>query len=272
MGPRCEDDKEVRILNRVVKRMPTKIAYQADDKHLARLLEELGFDDKTKGHVAPLAKDHGEVDDDDEPLDDQEARRYRRLAATINDLATDRPDLQCTASVLGRTMSRPIGRSWTNLKKTARYLKEHWEVVYEYFAAQAGEVQELVRFWDLVRAGCKISRRSTSGGMVTLGGGYFRSWADRQATICSAIVGGSGISLSDYGGGGDASAEVHDDGPRVGDRWREVVRRCQRCAVHGEPPGGRQDPALGGSVLVVARLGNAMSGGSPQGGRQAEPS
>lgn len=97
MGPSREDNKEVRILNRVAKWMPNKITYQADDNHVARLLEELGFDDKTKGHEAAPAKDHDEGDDDNEPLDDQEARRYRRRAPTINDLATDRPDLQFTA-------------------------------------------------------------------------------------------------------------------------------------------------------------------------------
>lgn len=155
----------------------------------ARLLEELGFDDKSNGHKAPLAEDHGQGDDDDEPLDDQEARRYRRPAATINYLATDRLDQQFTVSVLGRTMSRPTGRSWANLQKTTRYLKEHGEVVYEYFEAQVGEVRELVGSSDSDRAGCKRrSRRSTRGGWVTLG--------NRQATLISVIVGGSGVSLS----------------------------------------------------------------------------
>ena len=183
MGPCRDDDKEVRILNRVVKWERDKITYEADDKHVVKIMDELGFDDSTKSLDTPLAKDHDNDDGDDEPLDDQEAKRYRRLAATVNYLATDRPDLQFTASVLGRTMARPTERSWGNLKKVARYLKGHVKVVYEFPEAEGKDVQDLVGYSDSDWAGCKRSRRSTSGGLVTLGGGVLRSWSNRQATV-----------------------------------------------------------------------------------------
>jgi hypothetical protein len=184
MGPDPGDDKEVRILNRVIKWERDKITYVADDKHVVRIMDELGFDDDTKGVDMPIKKGHDEGDfESDEPLDAAEARRYRRLAATINYLAMDRPDLQFTASVLGRTMAKPTERSWANLKRAARYLKAHATVVLEYPEVETVDVKMIVAYSDSDWAGCKTSRRSTSGGLVTLGGSILRSWSNRQSTI-----------------------------------------------------------------------------------------
>ncbi len=101
MGLDAGDDKEIRILN-------------------------LGFDENAKCFHMATAKDYdAEGGEDDEELDAHEAWRYRKMAATINYLASDRLDLQFTASMLGRTMARPTTRSWSNFKKAARYLKYH---------------------------------------------------------------------------------------------------------------------------------------------------
>ena len=58
-------------------------------------------------------------------LDHSEASKYRHLAATVNYLSMDRPDVQFAASVLGRAMSRPTVQSMVALKRVARYLLEH---------------------------------------------------------------------------------------------------------------------------------------------------
>ncbi len=86
-------------------------------------MSEMGLDEGSKGTKSPLPKEYMPELDDVE-LDGVTAKRYRKLAATVNYLALDRPDLQFAASVLGRTAARPTERSWTNLKKVARYLIE----------------------------------------------------------------------------------------------------------------------------------------------------
>ena len=65
MGPDAGDEKEIRILNRVVKWESDKLIYEADDKHVSNILFELGFDEKTKGLDMPTAKDY---DGEDEGL------------------------------------------------------------------------------------------------------------------------------------------------------------------------------------------------------------
>ena len=91
-------------------------------------------------------------------MDEHEAKRYRRLAATINYLAVDRPDLQFTARMLGRTMAKPTTKSWANLKKAARYLKEHPQVRYEFHEAEE-DVQTVVGYSTLIRTG-PVARRA----------------------------------------------------------------------------------------------------------------
>ena len=220
MGPGAADDKEVRILNRLIRWEGGKITYAADDKHVVKIMDELGFDGDTKGIDMAIKKNYDDGDlEADELLDNAEAKRYRRLAATINYLAMDRPDLQFTASVLGRTMARPTERSWANLKRAARYLKAHPTVILEYPEAELIDVKMAVAYSDSDWAGCKASRRSTSGGMVTLGGAVLRSWSNRQATI--ALSSGE----AEFHAASKAAAEVMAVGSMMHELGWPVARR-----------------------------------------------
>jgi hypothetical protein len=80
-------------------------------------------------------------------------------------------------------MASPTVRGWANLKRVARYLKSHPAMTFEFCEAEAVDVQMLTAYSDSDWAGCKRSRRSTSGGMIVLGGSLLRSWSNRQATI-----------------------------------------------------------------------------------------
>ena len=59
---------------------------------------------------------------DDEPLGRQEAKIFRGLAARINFLSLDCPDLQFPNKQNSREMVIPTRGSWKGMKKTARYL------------------------------------------------------------------------------------------------------------------------------------------------------
>ena len=104
LGPEPGDDEEVRILNRVVRWERDRITYEADEKHVHTVTNWVGLQPDSKGSEVPLTKDYDAEDEDQET---DEGRLYRKLAATVNYLALDRPDLQFAANVLGRTMARP---------------------------------------------------------------------------------------------------------------------------------------------------------------------
>ena len=127
-------------------------------------------------------KDDGD-DVDAEPLDQEFSRKYRRIAAVVNFMSMDRPDLQYSASVLGRYMSRPTANAWARLKRVGRYILRHPALTYEFKRAKMHDVGEAVAWSDSDWAGCRVTRRSMSGGLITLGDSVIKSWANRQASV-----------------------------------------------------------------------------------------
>ena len=181
VGPDPGDLKEIRILNRQLRWTTDGIEYEADDKHVQTIIKGVGLEEDSNGTDVALPCEY-EAEEGDLELSVQQAKVYRSLAATVNFLASDRPDIQFAAGVLGRTMARPSTRSWANLKKVGRYLQAHPRVVYKYFPCELDEARVLMSFGDSDWAGCKTTRKSVSGGAISLAGGLIKSWSNRQAT------------------------------------------------------------------------------------------
>ena len=78
-------------------------------------------------------------------------------------------------------MSTPRTSSWLKLKRIARYLVDKPEVLYEY--AYQDRCQTIDVITDSDWAGCEVSRRSTSGGIVKLGRHAIMSWSTTQTSI-----------------------------------------------------------------------------------------
>ena len=72
------------------------------------------------------------VKDDDELLPDEEAKTYRGLAARLNYLSADCPDLQVQIKESSIAMPKPTRGSWRLIKKVARYLIGRQNVVWNY--------------------------------------------------------------------------------------------------------------------------------------------
>ena len=119
--------------------------------------------------------------DAEELLEATEARTFRALAARLNYLAQDRPDLQYAAKEVSRRMARPSHGDWKLLKRVGRYLVGAPRAV-QSFEWQASQY-ELDTFVDSDWAGCKTTCRSTSGGAVRLGWHTIRTWSSTQATV-----------------------------------------------------------------------------------------
>ena len=89
------------------------------------------------------------------------------LVARINDLALDRPDIQFGVKEAAKRMSAPCAPDWKLLKRIGRYLKLVPRAVQVY--VWQDEPGELVTYVDSDWAGDRVSRKSTSGGMVFRG-------------------------------------------------------------------------------------------------------
>jgi hypothetical protein len=164
------------------------LEYEADEKHRAVIMKELGLEDESNSVVSPIVKvdgrdDHDEGDDhDDEPLSREEQRQFRALAARANYLAQDRPDLQYAVKEVCRSMAKPTVKGVEALKRIGRYLVGVPTLTWHF--VEGVETPEAIDvFADSDWAGCRVSRRSTSGGVASVGGCGFKSWSSTQASV-----------------------------------------------------------------------------------------
>ena len=106
---------------------------------------------------------------------------YRALAARCNYLSQDRPDITFSSKELCREFSIPNLNSFKKLKRLCRYLAGLPRLVYRYKWQDMPDRIDV--FVDTDFAGCKETRRPTSGGTVMLGDCCVKHWSKTQTTI-----------------------------------------------------------------------------------------
>ena len=127
---------------------------------------------------------NGRVEKDDldsEELVGADATAFRATAARVNYLAQDCADIQYAAKEVCREMSRPTAASWKKLKVVARFMLLRPAVVSEFGWQDDGMPIEL--FTDSDWAGCRRTRKSTSGGAIRIGSHCIRTWSSTQVPI-----------------------------------------------------------------------------------------
>ena len=98
--------------------------YEADRRHRKEILDYFGLDVTSKGHLT-----NGRTEDDrkehpgagEHDLEEGDVTAFQGMAARINFLAQDSPELLFPAKEVCRDMSAPSVESWTRLKRLARY-------------------------------------------------------------------------------------------------------------------------------------------------------
>ena len=114
-------------------------------------------------------------------LSPAEATSFRALSARANYLAQDRPDISFATKELCREFAVPNQQSHLKLKRVVRYLIGLPRLVYYYdFLEDPGKIDV---FTDSAFAGCKTSKRSTSGGVIMHGRHCIRHWSTTQSTL-----------------------------------------------------------------------------------------
>ena len=114
-------------------------------------------------------------------LSPADATIYRALAARCNYLAQDRPDIAFSSKELCREFSVPTQSSFKKLKRLCRYLAGMPRLQYIY--RWQDMPKEVAVFVDTDFAGCKETRRSTSGGTAMIGCCLIKHWSKTQSTI-----------------------------------------------------------------------------------------
>ena len=103
LGADPKDDKEGRVLNRIVRWTDDGLEYEADPRQAEKLLQELGLED-CRVVSTPGVKQTVEQIAGDEPIPEPKASHFRALATRSNYLSADRPGCQFAAKEISRFM------------------------------------------------------------------------------------------------------------------------------------------------------------------------
>ena len=183
LGPEPGQHRELRVLNRVLRWADRGIEYEPDQRHSEIITKSMGMEN-SKPVNTPSVSDDKQVQgmrENSRVLNKAEATEYRALAARLNYLALDRMDLQFTAKLVSRHMANPVEHDWLAMKRVARYLvgKPRFTQVLVW----QDPPHQLLAYSDSDWAGDKLSRKSTSGGLVMAGSHVIKSWSSTQQVV-----------------------------------------------------------------------------------------
>ena len=180
------DDKEVRIMNRLVTWRVARegraeaIEWEADPRHVDILSAQVGFKDSTKSVVSPGTK--GRASPLEGPsLEDDRLAVYKSATMRVNYLNADRPDIAYEGKELARAMASPTTCAFESLKRIVRYLLGHRRLVWVF--EKQDPVSRLDVHVDSDHAGCKVTRKSTTCVVVRIGKHLIRFYSLTQAVI-----------------------------------------------------------------------------------------
>ena len=122
-----------------------------------------------------------EVEADETPLSASEAKLFRGVAARLNYMGPDRPDMQYAIKEAARCMASPRVCDWPLLKKLGRYLLHRPRLVLHYRWQKKQSC--LDGYTDSDWGGCTRSRRSTSGAVIMVGKHVVKSYSKQQKVI-----------------------------------------------------------------------------------------
>jgi hypothetical protein len=101
---------------------------------------------------------------------------YRSTIGSLLYLTASRPDIMFSVCMWARFQAAPKECHFTTIKRIMRYLKNSPNIGLSY---PKGAQIERVGYWDSDYAGCKVDRKSTSGGCQLLGCSLV-SWSSKK--------------------------------------------------------------------------------------------
>ena len=167
------------MLNRSARWTDLGIKYEADLRHVEVIISKLIG---TSGALVstPGTKEHQEHENT--YLESQDATLYRAIFARCNCISQDRPDIQFAVNEACRGMAKPTYEDLHKLKRVARYLKKHSPRIVLDWPFQS-KPAHISAYSDTDWAGCRITRKSTQGGLMFYGKHCIRSYSSTQAII-----------------------------------------------------------------------------------------
>ena len=183
IGAEPHDQRELHILNRTLRWCKDGLVFAANLRHGREVVDEMGLS-RSKPVSSPATVDGVTRCQGDElkPLDEEGKRLYQRIVAKLNYPVHDRLDLKYATSCLAIAVWSPGLGDMQAVKRVERYLRKA-PVAWQGFPFHDSRPGGLLCYTDADWASDKTSRRSMSGGVVTLGGGVLNCWTKKQNSV-----------------------------------------------------------------------------------------
>ena len=183
LGPDVGESTEVRVLNRIIRWSAEGVTYEPDPRHAEIIRQQLGLQN-AKGVTSPGTKEQETEPMRSSPdMDATDAWKYRSIVARCNFLAQDRPDLLFSVKEACRVMSQPKHEDWAKLKRIGRYLIHRPRMVQVMEWTYSDSKPKVEAWGDSDWAGCRVSRKSTSGGVIAIGQHVLKAYSSTQGVV-----------------------------------------------------------------------------------------
>jgi hypothetical protein len=151
--------------------------FLSQEKYTNDLLKRFKME-KCKPIKKPMPTNgHLNLDEGGNPVDQT---LYRSMIDSLLYLTSSRPDIMFSVCMCARFQANPKKAHLSTVKRILRYLKHTPSVGLCY---PKGDTFELIRYFDLDYAGCKIDRKSTSGGCHLLGRSLVSWTSKKQSSV-----------------------------------------------------------------------------------------
>ena len=182
IGP--EDNQRMTLLNRIVTyHKDGSVSFEADPRHAEMIIRQLGLEG-SKGISTPGEKKKlSDVVATSvlPPMNAERTTLFRSLVMRAQFLGQDRADIAESVKSLTRKMKSPTEADFKDLKRLGRYLISKPRVI-NMFESQR-ESKTIKVFCDSDHAGCLLTRRSTTGLVITVGKHTIKTTSNLQSTI-----------------------------------------------------------------------------------------
>jgi len=131
LGPGHDDEKEISVLNRIIRWTPKGIQYEADPRQVEKLLHEIELEGANGAFTAGQRILSHHIESEVELLE-RDFTRFQALAARANYLAANRIDVLYAAKEVCRFMFKPADLAMGSLKRLARYLRAWSRMMFDF--------------------------------------------------------------------------------------------------------------------------------------------
>ncbi len=168
-------------MNRIIRATKDGWEYEPDQRHAEIIVDSLGLKEAKAVETPTEELKKWEDEENEKELSEEKQTKFRSIAARCNYLAADRPDLMYAVKEVCREMAKPTVGAWKKLKRIGRYLVGKPRTVLRY--DWQGREWEVDGYTDSDWAGCRKTGRSTSGGVLMIGGHFIKGWSKTQNSV-----------------------------------------------------------------------------------------